>query len=51
MSDTFPIQNVLKLGDALLSLLFSFALENTIRKVQEKHKGLELNRTSALSVC
>jgi hypothetical protein len=34
LSDTFPIQNELKQGDALLPLLFSFALECAIRKVQ-----------------
>jgi hypothetical protein len=38
MSDTFPIQNGLKQGDALLSLLFNFALEDTIREVQEKQR-------------
>jgi hypothetical protein len=32
--DNFPVQNGLKLGDALSSLLFNFALEYTIRKVQ-----------------
>jgi hypothetical protein len=35
MSDKFPIQNGLKQGDALLSLLFNFALEYAISKVQE----------------
>jgi hypothetical protein len=34
-SDTFPIQNGLKQGDALLPLLFHFALEYDIRQVQE----------------
>jgi hypothetical protein len=33
MSDTFPIQSVLKHGDALLPLLFSFVLEYIIRKI------------------
>jgi hypothetical protein len=33
--ETFPIQNDLKRGDALLPLLFSFALEYAIRKIQE----------------
>jgi len=35
-SDIFPIQNGLKLGDALLPLLFNYALKCTIRKVKKK---------------
>jgi hypothetical protein len=35
-SDSFPIQNGLKQGDALSPLLFNFALEYAIRKVQGK---------------
>jgi hypothetical protein len=35
LSDTVPIQNGLKQGDALLLLLFNFALEYAIRKVHE----------------
>jgi hypothetical protein len=31
LSDNFPIQNCLKQGDALLPLLFNFALEYAIR--------------------
>jgi hypothetical protein len=34
-SDSFPIQNGLKQGDALSPLFFNFALEYAIRKVQE----------------
>jgi hypothetical protein len=35
LSDTFPIQNAIKQGDALSPLLLNFALDYTIRKVQE----------------
>jgi hypothetical protein len=36
LSDTFPIQNGLKQGDALSPLLFNFALEYAISKVQTR---------------
>jgi hypothetical protein len=34
LSDTFPVQNGMKQGDALHPLLFNFALEYAIRKVK-----------------
>jgi hypothetical protein len=47
----FPIQNGLKQGDVLSSLLFNCALEYATNKVHEKRKtGVEQN-TSAPGLC
>jgi hypothetical protein len=50
LSDNFLIQNGLKQGEALTLLLFNFALDHTIRKVQKNQMELNLNGSHQLLV-
>jgi hypothetical protein len=54
LSNTCPIKNILKWGDAFSPLLFNFAVQRVIRRVQETSGGqgqLELDVTHQLLIC
>ena len=50
LSNTLPVKNGLKQGDALLPLLCNFALGYTVRRVQANQQQLKWY-TSASSLC
>jgi hypothetical protein len=45
LSDTFPVQNTRKQGDALSTIAFYVQLECTVKKAQEYLKVLQWHRT------
>ena len=50
LCDIVPVMNGLKQGNALSPMLFNFALEYAITRVQVNHDDLKLNGTHKLLV-
>jgi len=48
LSDMFPIKNGWKEGDALSPLLFNYAVEYAIKRIQANQEGLKVNGTHQL---
>jgi hypothetical protein len=46
----FPVKDGMKQGDALLPLVFNFALEYAIRRIKVSQDGLKLNGAHQLLV-
>jgi hypothetical protein len=47
----FSIRNILKQGGVLSPLLFNFAVDYSIRRIQVNQDGLKLNGTHQIPVC
>jgi len=50
LASIFPIQNSVKLGDALSPSLLNFALEYDIRNAKESEEDFKLNGTHQLLI-
>ena len=51
LCDAFPMQNAVKRGGALSSLILNIVVGYTISKVQEIQEGSQLNGTHQRLVC